>query len=214
MKYFTKEELVDITKELIENPTRETLKNLNNKYNGSAEVEKNIVGEPKIVSTETMETPVLSPVDNQGEQETIETTPVMPIPVVTENQNIEPLPNFNVPNVEVTMTEPIANQVEANMQMPSLDLPKVETPAFNNQVNFNGNLFEPQNNMMPNLMQTTDNFNSVSNTTVTTEVPVAPMQFFVTSPESVNNPIPVTSEVNNVPNQGPSMLGQFEQNYM
>ena len=34
MKYFTKEELVDITKELLENPTRETLKNLNNKYNG------------------------------------------------------------------------------------------------------------------------------------------------------------------------------------
>ena len=33
MKYFTKEELEDITNELLQEPTRGTLKNLNNKYN-------------------------------------------------------------------------------------------------------------------------------------------------------------------------------------
>ena len=32
MKYLSKEELEDITNELLENPTRETLKVLNNKY--------------------------------------------------------------------------------------------------------------------------------------------------------------------------------------
>lgn len=35
MKYFTKEELDDIANELINNPSKETLKRLNDKYNGS-----------------------------------------------------------------------------------------------------------------------------------------------------------------------------------
>ena len=38
MKYFTKEELEDITNELLQEPTRETLKNLNNKYNKEEKV--------------------------------------------------------------------------------------------------------------------------------------------------------------------------------
>ena len=33
MKYFTKEELEDITNSLLENPSRDTLKELNIKYN-------------------------------------------------------------------------------------------------------------------------------------------------------------------------------------
>lgn len=42
MKYFTMEELDDIAKELIENPSRETLKKLNNKYNGEESNKKSL----------------------------------------------------------------------------------------------------------------------------------------------------------------------------
>ena len=38
MKYLSKKELEDITNELLENPTRETLKVLNNKYNSISEM--------------------------------------------------------------------------------------------------------------------------------------------------------------------------------
>ena len=47
MKYLSKEELEDITNELLENPTRETLKVLNNKYNSEENgVETKSIVEP------------------------------------------------------------------------------------------------------------------------------------------------------------------------
>lgn len=226
MKYLTKENLDEISKELIENPTRETLKKLNEKYNGKDNVEK----------TEVVETPIATEQIIAASNPIIQETPTMVMPnevaeekkELFENQNvletsiqptIDVVPSIEQNNLEIQTTEATVNNVDNSIpQMPSIELPKLETPIFNNQnnnpVNFNGNLFNNPAQEMGNLMQTTDNFNTVSNTVATTEVPVTPAPFFVTGPESVNNPIPVGGTMNNMPNQGPSMFGQFEQNYM
>ena len=102
--------------------------------------------------------------------------------------------------------------------MPSFELPKLETPVVNNQnnepISFSGNLFEMPSQPIPNLMQTTDNFNSVPNTMPTTEVPVSPVPFFGPHTDTTSNPIPVGGPVNTMPNIGPTMFGQLEQNYM
>ena len=200
MKYLTKVELEDITKELIENPTREALKALNDKYN--SELIEQSVPEVKTAQTTINEAVVESkPIENILE------TPVM-----------VPTPNITMPITEISNTE-FTNQ---NKIMPSFELPKLETPTINNQnnqpINFNGNIFDTPNTNVMNLMQTTDNFNSVPNimpkTMPNTEIPVGTAPFFSGNQEVVNNPIPVNGPVNNVPNQVPSMFGQFEKNNM
>ena len=225
MKYFTKEELEDITKELIENPTRETLKNLNEKYNGSAETGDTLVKEMPALNMEPVvapvmeEKPVTIPVVNEAPVvaplPVVEENPVVvPAPVVNESPVVSPIPNFNIPNMEVPKVENNANSQET----PFFELPKLETPVVSNQsnepVNFCGYLFDTREPSLENLMQTTDNFNSVPHTMPTTEVPVASAPFFGPHVDTVNNPIPVGGPVNNVPNQGPTMFGQMQQNYM
>lgn len=188
MKYFTKEELEDITKELMENPTRETLQKLNNKYNGGSEEVT------KILTTEKVEPPVLEP-----------------IPTVVEDPVVNPIEN-QVPNMEIPKVDD--NLINNINQVPSVELPQLETQTFNNPnntpVNFSGNLWETPTQEASNLMQTTDNFNSIPSTMPTTEVPVTGVPFFGPNQQPVNNPIPV----NDTPVQGPSMFGQIEQNYM
>lgn len=210
MKYFTKEELEDITKELIENPTRETLKSLNDKYNGSAEplalsqetsnVENFVPAMPEVIPTKAVEEPVRAP-----------------IPVVEEQPIVNQVPNFDIPNVEIPKIE--SNPVDNNnvQKTPNFELPKLETPVVNNQnnqpINFTGNLFETGPSVA-NLMQTTDNFNSVASTMPTTEVPVNGVPFFGPHIGNENNPIPVAGPVNNMPANEPTMFGQMQQNYM
>lgn len=219
MKYFTKEELEDITKELLENPTRETLKSLNNKYNNENDEEKTLLqitpeGVVEVSVPEPLPTPIVPMINEVVENK--EANPVVE-PIASMGESVVvPLPSSNTPSMELSKTESTLNY--ENNVVPSFELPKLETPAFNNQnnepVNFSGNLFDSSNQAIENLMQTTDNFNSMPNTMPSTEVPVAPAPFFVTSPEVVNNPIPVGGPANNMPMQGPSMFGQFEQNYM
>ena len=205
MKYFTKEELEDITSELLNNPTRETLKSLNDKYNGVTEVVEPLAKEE--VST-NVEPPVMMTIPNS----TVQEKPVEPVaPVVNEPQVASPIPSFNIPNIEVPKTENQVNNSTTVAVQPSFELPKLETPTFNNQnnepVSFSGdlwNLHQPEQ-QPSNLMQTTDNFNAVPTQAPTNEVPVTGAPFFSANPAPANNPIPV---------QGPTMFGQMQQNYM
>lgn len=201
MKYFTKEELEDITNQLLVEPTRETLKKLNEKYNGITEVVEPLVKED--VSTNAVP-PVMMTIPSA----TTEAQLVEPIEKTIEEQTqvVTPIPNFNIPNMNME------GQVNKNInvaEVSSFELPKLETPVFNNQNNepvaFSGNLWNTNKPEASNLMQTTDNFNNIPNQESKNEVPVTGTPFFATNPETVNNPIPV---------QGPTMFGQMQQNYM
>lgn len=201
MKYLTKEELMDITNELLANPTRETLRMLSDKYSDGKQEENTFMpnlNEISEIKVETVTSPLPVEVNNNLiEQNQIESPVAMPS---VDTQIIE------IPQGEQTNTLPL-----------SFEVPKLETPTFVNQnnesVNFNGNIFDTPTPNIGNLMQTTDNFNNMPNTMQTTEVPIAPAPFFSASQEPANNPIPVGGPVNNMVNQSPSMFGQFEQNY-
>lgn len=208
MKYLSKEELEDITNELLENPTRETLKVLNNKYNSEENgVETKSIVEPVKLDIPTFEVPNTT---NTPESN----TPNMNIPTfnipgsasVNEVQNNKPL-GETIP-ISSELTVPVNNNINDNI--PSLEVPQ-SVPVQNNnaQVNFSGNLWEPQMPTIGNMMETTDNFNTVQNTMPNTNPNIQNTPFFGPVTESVNNPIPV----NNVPNNGPSMFGQIQQNY-
>ena len=260
MKYLTKDELENIMNKLTENPTKDTLKELNEEYNGE-EVqmieEQNItsVSEPEQVSN--MEVPIGEPQLEPIIEQPIENdTPEMPnveIPVgepqteVMVEQPVEPIPTAPVeepvvtplqpevetpvvnplPNVEVPMEQPVVqmpevpeqttpiNNVNVGPEIPSFEVPQMVTPENNNSanqepINFTGNLWEPQ--QQENLMNTTDNFNNQEVAMSNTEVPVQNGPFFGNTQETVNNPIPIQNGMPHIP-QGPSMFGQFEQNY-
>lgn len=215
MKYLSKEELEDITNELLENPTRETLKVLNNKYNSEENgVETKSIVEPvKIDVPEVkVDIPTFEVPNTTNTPES--NTPNMNIPTfnipgsasVNEVQNNKPL-GETIP-ISSEPTVPVNNNINDNI--PSLEVPQ-SVPVQNNnaQVNFSGNLWEPQMPTIGNMMETTDNFNAVQNTMPNTNPNIQNTPFFGPVTESVNNPIPV----NNVPNNGPSMFGQIQQNY-
>lgn len=141
-------------------------------------------------------------------------TPNMNIPTfnipgsasVNEVQNNKPL-GETIP-ISSEPTVPVNNNINDNI--PSLEVPQ-SMPVQNNstQVNFSGNLWEPQMPTIGNMMETTDNFNTSQNTMPNTNPNIQNTPFFGQTTEPVNNPIPV----NNVPNNGPSMFGQIQQNY-
>ncbi len=262
MKYFTMEELDYIAKELVENPSKETLKRLNDKYNGEEISTKNL----NWVESPEDNNPVVTPEHNS----TGNNSPMLSLP----ETRIENVSNFSVPvneskQVEIPVKEevpaiptfdeenglktPVWNpeintnntlfnasintQKNSTVGTPTMpDLNIQETPqnynAFNfelpktyntqninnnqslgtvnNQVPFNGNLWETPNTGINNMMQTTDNFNTPIEQTLKNEVPIAQEPFFQTNMNSVNNQIPV-SEPPKV--DGPTMFGQFEQNF-
>ena len=215
MKYLSKEELEDITNELLTNPTRETLKVLNSKYNSeenSGET-KSIVEPVKVdVPKAKLDIPTFEAPNTTNTPES--TTSNMNIPTfniprsapVNEVQNNKPL-GETIP-ISSEPTIPVNNNINDNI--PSLEVPQ-SMPVQNNstQVNFSGNLWEPQMPTIGNMMETTDNFNTVQNTMPNTNPNIQNTPFFGQTTEPVNNPIPV----NNVPNNGPSMFGQIQQNY-
>lgn len=215
MKYLSKEELEDITNELLTNPTRETLKVLNSKYNSeenSGET-KSIVEPVKVdVPKAKLDIPTFEAPNTTNTPES--TTSNMNIPTfniprsvpVNEVQNNKPL-GETIP-ISSEPTVPVNNNINDNI--PSLEVPQ-SIPVQNNstQVNFSGNLWEPQMPTIGNMMETTDNFNTSQNTMPNTNPNIQNTPFFGQTTEPVNNPIPV----NNVPNNGPSMFGQIQQNY-
>lgn len=202
MKYLSKEELEDITNELLENPTRETLKVLNNKYNSEENgVETKSIVEPvKIDVPEVkLDIPTFEVPNTTNTPES--NTPNMNIPTfnipgsasVNEVQNNKPL-GETIP-ISSEPTVPVNNNINDNI--PSLEVPQ-SVPVQNNnaQVNFSGNLWEPQMPTIGNMMETTDNFNTAQNTMPNTNPNIQNTPFFGQTTEPVNNPIPV----NNVPN--------------
>lgn len=205
MKYLTKEELMDITNKLLENPTRETLKMLSDKYSNEIKEENTLmpnlngVNEVKVEPIEVALSGHTTVEENNNlvEKNEIESPVVIPS-IYTQKSELPP--------VEQT-----------NTILPNFETPKLEAPTFvnhnNESINFNGNIFDTPSPEVSNLMQTTDNFNSVPNTMPSTEVSITPTPFFSAPQELANNPIPVGGPVNNMVNHGPSMFGQFEQNY-
>ena len=215
MKYLSKEELEDITNELLENPTRETLKVLNNKYNSEENgVETKSIVEPVKVDVPEvkLDIPTFEVPNTTNTPES--NTPNMNIPTfnipgsasVNEVQNNKPLGE----TIPISSEPTVAVNNNINDNIPSLEVPQ-SVPVQNNnaQVNFSGNLWEPQMPTIGNMMETTDNFNTVQNTMPNTNPNIQNTPFFGPVTEPVNNPIPV----NNVPNNGPSMFGQIQQNY-
>lgn len=100
MKYFTKEELEDITNELLQEPTRETLKNLNNKYN----------------EEEKVELPVQEPVLNKPKESVENSMPSFEVPT------------FNSGSFEVPKEEPV-NTENISVSTPSFEVPAFNTPS-------------------------------------------------------------------------------------
>ena len=200
MKYLTKEELDHIAASLIENPSYETLKNLNIELESKYDIGGPVVFEPTSSNVEPIPSgvnePVVSPLPSVSEPIVSNTTPLVAEPSITNNTPIQQVPSFELPKIEQTSTNNI-NQNNIN----------------NNPINFTGNLWEP---IGDNLMSTTDNFNSMPTGNQNFEVPVSNGQFFGLQRESAPNPIPITSTQQIQTNQniqGPSMFGQFEQNY-
>ena len=196
MKYLSKEELEDIAKELVNNPTRETLKILNDKYN---KVESQSFEAPSTSSQEPLK---------EGVQNT--TTPVFNM---TENTTKLSKEELSIPVSESTIpitSVPETPSMNTNDIIPSLEIPKESIPVQNNTaVNFSGNLWEPQMPSIGNMMETTDNFNTVQNTVPNMNPNNQNIPFFGPSVQEVNNPIPV----NGAPKETPSMFGQIQQNY-
>ena len=196
MKYLSREELEDIAKELVNNPTRETLKILNDKYN---KVESQSFEAPSTSSQEPLK---------EGVQNT--TTPVFNM---TENTTELPKEELSIPVSESTIpitSVPETPSMNTNDIIPSLEIPKESIPVQNNTaVNFSGNLWEPQMPSIGNMMETTDNFNTVQNTVPNMNPNNQNIPFFGPGVQEVNNPIPV----NGVPKEAPSMFGQIQQNY-
>ncbi len=192
MKYFTKEELDTIAFRLTENPSYETLKELSlefeSKYNSLA---------PSAPSQPLTEAPIPN----------IENTISLDPPSTFEKQPQAP---------EVTPMSTIPVNTFSAIETPSFSIPTVETPAQNNNVNnnpinFSGNLWEPEQNK---LMSTTDSFNSMPNNPQNFNTPAPSEPFFTTQTENISNPTNGLNMPNNpTASMGPSMFGQFEQNY-
>lgn len=250
MKYFTMEELDYIAKELLENPNRETLKKLNDKYNGTEETTKSLnwvesSNNNEVVPTNLPETNnytnASEPINNTTSINNYSPNPAPTIPkydgLLGENTPIwNPIQNTNNTLFNTSTTnngvnnKPEEKPVE-NLNIQSapqgnkflnFELPKIEEQPntnnnsntlpnnnLNNQVPFNGNLWEPQNIGMNNMMQTTDNFNTpIEQNNASSQIGQAP--FFNPTSNMVNNAIPVSE--NPIP-EGPTMFGQFEQNF-
>ena len=145
MKYLTKDELEEIINKLTENPTKDTLKELNNEYNGE-EVqvmeEQNItsVSEPEQVSNMEVpiEEPQLEPIVEQPIENVTPEIPNVEIPVgepqqeIMVEQSVEPIPTPSVeepvvtplPSVEGTPVVNSLPNVEIPMEQPAIQMPE------------------------------------------------------------------------------------------
>lgn len=118
--------------------------------------------------------------------------------------------DFSTPTSNNPANEPIVNS-SINPAVPTLEMPAVRVPSQNNTpVSFSGNLWEPQTPNINNLMETTDNFNTNINVGSNMN---AGGQFFGSTQEQVNNPIPVSDGPSMGVQSGPSMFSQMQDSY-
>lgn len=187
MNYFTKEELKDIADELLMNPTRETLKMLNEKYNGT-------VSETKAPE---------------------EAKPAEMAPNATPNATVE-VPNLEVPTLEASNQAPasMAGNMPSTPNFPNGEAPSLEVPSFASQpsapestpISVATTPWENGPVQNPNVVPTTDNFNNTQPAS-TIKVEGTP-QFFET-----NNQMPNPGLANSQMQQGPTIFSQLEQNF-
>lgn len=237
MKYLNRNELDDIASRLFNNPTRETLKSLSDKYNiemSKIDNEVNLSSIPVLevpntifdetvsnakVSVPTFDTPevdngnvILKNNEINSEVNSLN-IPVLEVPntafnEITPNTKVS-VPTFNMPGVDNGNV--ILKNNEVNSEVISSNIPVLEVPSAkpenNTMVNFNGNLWEPQTPSITNMMETTDNFNNVQSTILNNN---SQMPFFGNPTPNVNNQIPVESQVQS----SPSMFGQIQQDYI
>ena len=136
MKYFTKEELEDITNELLQEPTRETLKNLNNKYNKEEKVElpvqESVFNPPKESVANSMPSFEV-PTFNSGAFDTPKEEPVNTesIPVSTPSFEV---PAFNTPSSPAVEVSSQKGQVPSNLNISNMNqteaMPNLQTNNF------------------------------------------------------------------------------------
>ena len=136
MKYFTKGELEDITNELLQEPTRETLKNLNNKYNKEEKVElpvqESVFNPPKESVANSMPSFEV-PTFNSGAFDTPKEEPVNTesIPVSTPSFEV---PAFNTPSSPAVEVSSQKGQVPSNLNIPNMNqteaMPNLQTNNF------------------------------------------------------------------------------------
>ena len=223
MNYFTKEELEDITNSLLENPSRDTLKELNIKYNGTED------GAEKQKKQEDI-TPIIEPAIPSISVETTipvstETIGINPIPtpnVVPETKVEGPVPTIEQPKmpeqpastssqeIENTMATgfpefKIHNPGELNKTNASQSAPLPGTPTLQNTppLEFQGNIFESQPN--------TNNFTTPQPSTNPNEQMVSPnMNTNFNSNPFFGSPMPNGTQPNI--QTGPSMFGQIMNN--
>lgn len=119
MKYFTKTELEDITNSLLDNPSHETLKELNNKYNGVENVVEEAMPLPNINNMNPLEQAPI--VENSMPSFEMPSEEMTNPEVQNDFQNIESIPNLE------TVQEPINMP---NMEMPQapIENPNIEEP--------------------------------------------------------------------------------------
>ena len=136
MKYFTKEELEDITNELLQEPTRETLKNLNNKYNKEEKVElpvqESVFNPPKESVANSMPSFEV-PTFNSGAFDMPKEEPVNTesIPVSTPSFEV---PAFNTPSSPAVEVSSQKGQVPSNLNISNMNqteaMPNLQTNNF------------------------------------------------------------------------------------
>ena len=129
MKYLSKEELEDITNELLENPTRETLKVLNNKYNSEENgVETKSIVEP--VKIDVPEVPIAPEVKLD--------IPTFEVPNTTNTPESN-TPNMNIPTFNIPGSASV-NEVQNNKPLgETIPISSEPTVPVNNNINDNKN---------------------------------------------------------------------------
>lgn len=223
MNYFTKEELEDITNSLLENPSRDTLKELNIKYNGtedgaeeqkkqeditptiepaipSISVETTIPVSTKTIGINPIPTPNVVPETKvEGPVPTIEQPKMPEQPVSTSSQEIENTTATGFPEFK------IHNPGELNKTNASQSAQLPGTPTLQNTppLEFQGNIFESQPN--------TNNFTAPQPSTNPNEQMVSPnMNTNFNSNPFFGSPMPNGTQPNI--QTGPSMFGQIMNN--
>ena len=143
MKYFTMEELDYIAKEILENPSKETLKRLSEKYNG---VEQNSS------SINWVESPAINTVATEVENEELKDTKV--------NNNMQETSNnasgFNIPNFEIS-----PNQGILEIQKP-INSENLNTQSFNDELKIQPPVWEPISNTDNTMLFNTSVYDSGS----------------------------------------------------
>lgn len=214
MKYFTKVELEDITNSLLENPSYETLKELNNKYNGV----ENITAKDAELSNINV-TPVVDPapsVENNistVDTPSIENMPSFEMPsndsvtnTETENnfQNIDVLPNLEQNNIITDISMQPTNQneeISSNVEIPmpaGLDIQNNDSGISNiPQVNDTN-----QNIVMPNTTESTDEMPNIenNNNNLNMNIPSFEMPSEASNDNIINSSVPnAFPSVNDIP---------------